>query len=158
MGVLLVGPSGIGKSECALELVQRGHRLVADDVVRISRSKDGQLRGSAPGLIRHYMEIRGIGLLYIPDLYGKEAVKREARVELVCRIEGWQPGSEFERVGLERPTHELAGVSLPALVLPARPASSMATLVEVAVRDHRHRRIGISGAQRLDDSLRSGAP
>jgi len=159
VGVLLVGPSGIGKSECALELVRRGHRLVADDVVRIRddvRREEGGRRalvGSAPEVIRHYMEIRGIGLLYIPDLYGEGAVLEEGPVDLVCRIMEWREGVEFERVGIERPTERLAGVDLPTLTLPARPAGSMATLVEVAVRDHLERVAGRNPTRRLDERL-----
>ncbi|MGH0034776.1 MAG: hypothetical protein ACQGVK_07080 [Myxococcota bacterium] len=158
VGVLLLGPSGIGKSECALELVHRGHQLVADDVVRV-RSIDppGQapkaLVGSAPEVIRHYMEIRGIGLLYVPDLYGPDAVRDEGSVDLICRIEEWREGVEFERVGFERPTEELSGVQLPSLRLPARPAGSMATLVEVAVRDHLQRCAGRNPARSLDARL-----
>ncbi len=153
VGVLLLGKSGVGKSECALELVSRGHRLVADDVVRIRRVEDG-LRGRSAERIRHYMEIRGIGLLYIPDLYGPEAVREESAVELVCRLEAWRPGAEYERVGLDRPREELAGVAVPTLVLPVRPARNMATLVEVAVRDHLQRRSGSNAAARLDSRLR----
>ncbi len=158
LGVLLMGPSGVGKSECALELVHRGHRLVADDVVRIRTAPAGAdgppaLLGSAPELIRHYMEIRGIGLLFIPDLFGAEAVRDEAPVDLLCHIEPWREDADYERVGLERPLEALAGVELPALVLPARPAGSMATLIEVAVRDQRLRREGRSAASRLDEAL-----
>ncbi len=165
VGVLLLGPSGVGKSECALELVSRGHRLVADDVVRIRRLEGGRdeavgrtgpvLVGSAPELIRHYMEIRGIGLLYIPDLYGVEAVRAEAPIDLLCRLEPWREGGEYERVGLERLRENLAGVSLPVLVLPVRPARNMATLVEVGVRDHLQRAAGSNAAQRLDERLRA---
>ena len=167
VGVLLLGPSGVGKSECALELVSRGHRLVADDVVRIRRlesdpgepSGPGEAReglvGSSPELIRHYMEIRGIGLLYVPDLYGVEAVRDEAPIDLVCRLEPWREGGDYERVGLERPRETVAGVSIPLLVLPVRPARNMATLVEVGVRDHLQRAAGSNAAQRLDDRLRA---
>jgi HPr kinase/phosphorylase len=157
------GPSGVGKSEIALELVQRGHRLVADDVVRIRRQDDAPAAGSvarlvgrAPELIRHYMELRGIGLLHIPDLYGADSVRVESRVELICHLEQWRPDVEYERIGLERPTEELAGVHVPALVLPVRAARSMATLVEVAVRDTLQRRAGVNAARRLDARLRAG--
>ena len=153
VGVLLLGRSGIGKSECALELVSRGHRLVADDVVRVE-ARDGVLWGRAPERIRHYMEIRGIGLLYIPELYGPEAVLAECSVDLLCRLETWRDGAEYERVGIDRPTESFGGISIPALVLPVRPARNMATLVEVAVRDHRRRREGSNAAARLDARLR----
>ena len=159
VGVLLLGPSGIGKSECALELVARGSRLVADDVVRLRR-EGGRLLGSAPELIRHYMEIRGIGILYIPDLYGEQAVLDEAEIGFVCRLEHWREDGEYERVGLERPCERLADVELPRILLPARPAGSMATVIEVAARDHLQRQRVGSAASRLDDRLRGkvGAP
>ena len=127
VGILLLGPSGIGKSECALELVTRGHRLVADDVVQLRR--DGAaVYGAAPERIRHYTEIRGIGLLYVPDLYGPDAVRDEAEVDLVVRLERWREGAEYERVGLERASEKVAGIERPCLLLPVRPATSMATL------------------------------
>lgn len=154
VGVLLLGPSGIGKSECALELVRRGHCLVADDVVRIDRTDDDRLRGSAPELIRHYMEIRGIGLLHIPDLYGPDSVKQQAFIDLVCHLERWREGAEYERVGLERPAENLAGVEVPVLVLALRPAGSMATLIEVAARDFLLRREGVSAPKQLDERVR----
>jgi HPr kinase/phosphorylase len=156
VGVLIVGPSGIGKSECALELVRRGHRLVSDDLVRIRPGKEsGSLVGTAPELIRHYMEIRGIGLLHIPDLYGADSVKMEAGVDLLVKLEDWKEGAEYERVGLERATEDIAGVPVSALLLPLRPAGSMATLIEVAARDARRRRAGSNAARRLDDELRA---
>lgn len=156
VGALLVGPSGIGKSETALELIQRGHRLVADDVVELSRDRD-RLMGESPELIRHHLEIRGIGILYVPDLYGKKSVRDGWRVELECRLEPWQAGREYERIGLVRPLHMLLGVEVPSLLLPVRPAGSMATLVEVAVRDHLQRAAGVVAASRLDRRVRSRA-
>jgi HPr kinase/phosphorylase len=157
-GVLLLGSSGIGKSECALELVSRGHALVADDVVLLQRTSSpgsgaGRLLGCAPEVIRHYMEIRGIGLLYLPELFGPESVAAEASVDLICRLEEWREDLEVERLGLERPCEEWLGVRIPCLRLPARPAGSMALLVEVAVRDHVARQRGIPAAQRLDRSI-----
>ena len=153
VGVLLLGPSGIGKSECALELVRRGHRLVADDVVELESDDRGRLRGTAPELIRHYMEIRGIGLLHIPDLYGAESVRVESEVDLVCHLERWRVDAEYERVGLDRPAEELVGVSVPVLVLPVRPAGNMATLIEVAARDLLQRRAGVSAPKQLDERV-----
>jgi HPr kinase/phosphorylase len=155
VGVLLVGPSGIGKSECALDLVARGHPLVADDIVQMRRDADGErLVGRAPDVIRFFMEIRGIGLLYLPDLYGTESVRESGPVDLACRLVEWREGLEFDRVGLERASEVWAGVSLPVVRLPARPAGSMATLVELAARDHLQRRRGIVGAERIDARLR----
>jgi HPr kinase/phosphorylase len=157
VGVLLLGPSGIGKSECALELVRRGHRLAADDVVVLDRDGEGRLVGSAPESIRHHMELRGIGIVYVPDLYGPEAVVDRVEVGLACRFETWRPDLEVERVGLERLVERWEGVEVPSLVIPARPAASLATLVEVAVRDHLLRRRGRSAARRLDARLRREA-
>jgi len=155
VGTLLLGPSGIGKSECALELVRRGHKLVSDDLVRITSRETGELWGTAPELIRHYMEIRGVGLLYIPDLYGPEAVRQEAPIDLLIHLEEWRETADYERIGLERPLEEIAGVKVPVLVLPLRPAGSMATIVEVAARDTLQRRAGVNAAAKLDARLRA---
>jgi HPr kinase/phosphorylase len=155
VGVLLQGPSGIGKSECALELVRRGHKLVSDDLVRVRSLEMNGLVGTAPQLIRHYMEIRGVGLLYIPDLYGPGAVRQEAPIDLLIHLEEWRESADYERVGLERPLEEIAGVKIPALVLPLRPAGSMATIIEVAARDTLQRRAGINAAAQLDARLRA---
>jgi HPr kinase/phosphorylase len=154
VGTLLLGPSGIGKSECALELLSRGHRLVADDVIEVRSSREGGVVGTAPKRIRHFMEIRGVGIVSVPDLFGPGAVRDEMPIELVCRLVKWREGVEYDRVGLERPVEEIAGVSLPSLTLPARPGGSMATVVDVAVREHRLRSGGVIGAQRLDERLR----
>lgn len=165
LGVLLTGKSGVGKSECVLELVQRGHRLVADDVVKlrcVASDSDAprssrHLVGRSPEAIRHYLEIRGIGLLCIPDLYGKESVLDEHRVDLVCRLEKWQQGAKYERIGLDRPLEKLAGVEVPTLTIPMRPATSSAVLVEVASRDELQRLAGNNAAKRLDEKLQEGS-
>jgi HPr kinase/phosphorylase len=154
VGVLLLGPSGIGKSECALELVNRGHRLVADDVVEIERTARGDLVGRAPQAIRHHVEIRGLGIVYVPELFGSEAVRDEAPVDLVCHIDPPGEHRDYERVGIEWPDEELAEVRVPSVTLPARAAGSMATVVEVAAREHALRRSGVNAAARLDARLR----
>jgi len=154
VGTALLGPSGVGKSECALELLNRGHRLVADDVIELTAESDRCLVGRAPERIRHYMEIRGIGIIFVPDLFGADSVREEARVDLVCRLERWREGVAYERVGLERPEEEFAGVRLPRLTLPARPGGSMATIVELAAREHLQRRAGVNAAARLDRRVR----
>jgi HPr kinase/phosphorylase len=154
VGTLLLGPSGIGKSECALELLSRGHRLVADDVLEIRAVGGGRVLGTAPERVRHFMEIRGLGIVSIVDLFGPGAVRDEMPIDLICRLVKWRQGVEYERVGLERPTEEIAGAKLPSLTLPARPGGSLATVVEVAVREHRRRREGTVAAQQLDERLR----
>ncbi len=156
MGILLLGPSGIGKSECALELVARGHRLVADDVVRLRREGD-RLIGEAPPGIRHFTEIRGLGLLFVPDLYGPDAVADTGAVDLVCHLEPWRTDVDYERVGAERPLETLVGLSRPQIVLPVRPATSMATLLEVAARDHRARGRGADCVRELARRSQGGA-
>jgi HPr kinase/phosphorylase len=155
-GVLLLGPSGVGKSEIALELVSRGHQLVADDVVELFL-EDGRLIGRPREAIRHFLEIRGLGILCIPDLYGAGAVAQESPVSLAFRLEHWREGAAYDRVGLERKTESLLGVAVPSLVLPVRPSANMATLVEAAVRDHEQRARGESGAAKLDARLRGEA-
>lgn len=154
VGTLLLGPSGIGKSECALELLSRGHRLVADDVLEIHTASDGRVVGAAPERIRHFMEIRGIGIVSVLDLFGSGAVREEMSIDLVCRLVKWREGVEYERVGLDRATEEIGGVRVPSLTLPARPGGSMATVVEVAVREHRRRCEGVVAARRLDERLK----
>jgi HPr kinase/phosphorylase len=153
MGVLLLGPSGVGKSETALELVARGHQLVADDVVELE-VEGGRLVGRAREAIRHFLEIRGLGILCIPDLYGSGAVAEQSPISLVFRLEHWREGASYDRVGLERPEESFLGISLPCLVLPVRPSANMATLVEAAVRDHEQRARGMSGAAKLDARIR----
>jgi HPr kinase/phosphorylase len=154
VGVLLLGPSGVGKSECALELVRRGHRLVADDVVELKPTEEGQIVGRAPESVRHYMEIRGLGILCISELFGPDSVLDATRVDLICRLDPGGGAQGYERVGLERPTESLEGVAISCVVLPSRPAGSMATVVEVAARDHELRARGINAPAGLDARIR----
>lgn len=150
VGVLLRGTSGIGKSECALELIRRGFCLVADDVVLLELAAEGGLMGRSPDSIRHHLEIRGVGIVNIPELYGAEAVLAHHRVDLVCDLERWEPGKMYDRVGVERARVILAEVEIPRLLLPLRALDSLATVVELAARDHLQRRRGQSAAERLD--------
>jgi HPr kinase/phosphorylase len=152
VGVLLLGKSGIGKSECALELVMRGHRLVADDVVLIGSGEDGGPVGWSPELVRHYIELRGIGIVHVPSLFGERAVAERARVELVVQLEVWGAG-EVERVGLDRHTETFAGYEIAALHLPVAPGRNIASLVEVAARVHLLQGQGRSAAAELDQRL-----
>jgi HPr kinase/phosphorylase len=154
MGVLLLGPSGIGKSECALELVRRGHRLVADDVVAVERNAAGEAIGRALPRIGHHVEVRGLGILSVPDLFGAQSVCESARIHLICRLDAPLPGREYERVGIERPVESLAEVLIPCVTLPARPHGNIATVVEAAARDEALRRQGINAAARFDEKLR----
>jgi HPr kinase/phosphorylase len=155
VGVLLLGPSGIGKSECALELVRRGHRLVADDRVEIRRDADGRPVGRADPRVGHHMEIRGLGILSLPDLFGSQSVLEAGRVDLACRL--LRPADDpaaFDRVGSDRPLLDVEGARVPCVTLPAHSAGSLATLVEVAARDHALRAAGVNAAARFDEQLR----
>lgn len=157
LGVLILGPSGVGKSECVIELVRRGQRLVADDVVRLqAHVESGRLIGWAPPHIRHFIEVRGLGLMSVADLFGAEATLDECDVGFIVRLEESSIGAQFERIGLEREREHLLGIEVPTVRLPVHAASNLATLVELAVRDWKLRLRGVNAAQRLDERLRAG--
>lgn len=153
LGVLMVGESGIGKSECALDLVVRGHRLVADDVVEVRRRSDAIVLGACPELTRHHMEVRGLGLINIRDLFGIAATRGSKRVELVVQLERWAPSQPYDRLGLDEATYDLLGVHIPLLRLPVAPGRSLAILVEVAARNQLLRARGIHAARALVSRL-----
>ena len=146
LGVLIEGRSGIGKSECALDLLMRGHRLVADDVVEIRRTGPDTLRGSAPDLLCEHMEIRGLGILNVRDLFGVTAISGPVRVGLSIRLERWQDAKEVDRLGLDAQTTELLGVEVPHVLIPVSPGRNLSTLVETAVRVHLLRMRGYNAA------------
>jgi HPr kinase/phosphorylase len=148
LGVLIEGESGVGKSECALDLIMRGHQLVADDLVEVRR-RPGQLVGSTPGLLREHMEIRGLGILNIRELFGVSAVSGPKQIGLTIRLERWGKASEVDRLGLEERTVDILGVAVPYFVLPVSPGRNLATLVETAVRVHLLRLRGYNAAERL---------
>lgn len=157
VGVLLLGPSGIGKSECALELLRRGHRLVADDVVEVDVNEAGEAHGRAALHIGHHIEIRGLGILSVPDLFGDTSVRASTRIDLACRLRRDSGrGEGFDRVGIDRATFELEpGLEIPCVTLPAHPAGTLATLVEVGARDQALRAGGLNCAARFDAALRA---
>lgn len=153
MGILIVGKSGVGKSETALELIKRGHRLVADDVVEIKRVEEG-LRGEAPELIRHFMEIRGIGIIDIERLYGVGAVKESEFIDLVIELEFWDENKEYDRIGLDEEYIDLLGVKTPKVLIPVRPGRNIAMIVEVAARNTRQKKLGYNAAEELNDKVK----
>lgn len=156
LGVLILGPSGVGKSECVIELVRRGQRLVADDVVRLRTTPDGRaLVGWSPEHIRHYIEVRGLGLLCVADLFGREATLDECEVAFIVRLAAPIPGMSFERIGLERKRERLLGIEIPMVELPVHAGSNLATLVDLAIRDWQLRLRGVNAARRLDEGLRA---
>ncbi|HHY81096.1 MAG TPA: HPr kinase/phosphorylase [Clostridiales bacterium] len=155
VGVLLMGESGIGKSETALELIKRGHRLVADDAVEIKKVAENRLIGDSPELIRHFMEIRGIGIIDIKAMYGIGAVINTKAIDMVIYLEFWDNNKEYDRLGLTEDYMEILGVKLPKVVLPVRPGRNLAIIVEVAVRNWRLKHMGYNAAQELDKRLNS---
>jgi HPr kinase/phosphorylase len=147
-----VGESGIGKSECALDLIDRGHRLVSDDVVDIKRMADA-LVGSSPDLTRYHMELRGLGVINIKDLYGVSSVRMSKKVELVVSLERWEVGREYDRLGLHDERYPILGVELPLVRMPVAPGRSIAILVEVAARNQLLKARGYDAARRFAEQV-----
>jgi HPr kinase/phosphorylase len=153
VGVLLLGKSGIGKSEIALDLVMRGHRLVADDIVDVARRKHGTAYGTGNLIIKHHMEIRGLGIINIKDLFGVSAVRERKKIELVIELVEWEPSREYDRLGVDEAKFDVVGVSLPLSVMPVRPGRNLTTLVEVAARNHLLKLQGHHSAREFADRL-----
>jgi HPr kinase/phosphorylase len=158
LGVLIVGESAIGKSECALDLIVRGHRLVADDTVEVRRRQETILIGTCPELTRHHMELRGLGVINVNELFGIASTRSAKRVELVVQLERWDPTREYERLGLDDHFYEILGLRVPLLRMPVAPGRNIAILVEVAARNQLLRTRGHHAARelarRLDETLR----
>ena len=153
VGVLLTGESGVGKSEAALELVKRGHQLVADDVVDICRVADDRLIGEAPERVRHFMEIRGIGIIDIRALYGVGSVVVSKSIDMDIHMEKWDSNKEYDRLGLTEETVTILGVKIPYQIMPVRPGRNLAVIIEVAARNLSLKRLGYSAAHELDRRL-----
>jgi HPr kinase/phosphorylase len=157
-GVILMGRSGIGKSECALDLILRGHSIVADDIIHLEKRGPNTVLGSGSELTRHHMEIRGLGIISIRDLFGLSAITDLKKVEVVIQIEEWDPEKEYDRLGLEDRRTVLLGVSIPTLLIPVSPGRNLATIVEVAIRNHILKTQGVHSARDLAEqqSRRTG--
>ena len=153
LGVLIAGESGIGKSECALDLIVRGHRLVADDTVDVRRRSETILIGTCPELTRHHMELRGIGVINVRELFGIASIRTSKRVELVVQLERWDQSREYERLGLDDQFHEILGLRVPLVMMPVAPGRNIAILVEVAARNQLLRSRGHHAARVLADRL-----
>jgi len=153
LGVLIIGDSGIGKSECALDLIVRGHRLVADDTVEVRRRGETVVIGTCPELTRHHMELRGLGVINIRDLFGVASTRSSKRVELVVQLERWDPTREYDRLGVDENTHEMFGVRIPLISMPVAPGRNLAILVEVAARNQLLRSKGLNAARDLASRL-----
>lgn len=155
-GVLILGESGIGKSETAIELVKRGHRLVADDAVEIKRVSAKSLVGSAPAVIRHFIELRGIGIVDVKRIFGMGAVKDTEKINMVVQLEEWDTRKHYDRLGMENEYINILGLEIPSLKIPVRPGRNLAVILEVAAMNNRQKRMGYNAAKTLNDRLMAG--
>lgn len=152
-GLLLLGDSGIGKSETAIELVKRGHRLIADDAVEIKRVSDKTLVGSAPEIIRHYIELRGIGIVDVRRLFGIGAVKETERIDLVIQLENWVEGKMYDRMGMDEEKLNILGIDVPSITVPVRPGRNLAIILEIAAMNNRQKKMGYNTAAEFNKRL-----
>ncbi len=152
-GIYITGESGIGKSETAVELLKRGHRLIADDAVEIKKTSSSQLVGSAPSLIRNYIELRGIGVINVANLFGMGAIKEETAINLVVNIVPWEAGKHYDRMGLEDHFVDLLGVKVPSITIPVSPGRNLAVILEVAAMNSRQKRLGYNAALEFSQQL-----
>ena len=152
-GLLLLGDSGVGKSETAIELVKRGHRLIADDAVEIKRVSEKTLVGSAPEMIRHYVELRGIGIVDVRRLFGMGAIKDTERIDLVIQLENWIEGKMYERFGMEEETINILGINIPSVTVPVRPGRNLAIILEIAAMNNRQKRMGYNTALEFNKKM-----
>ena len=152
-GLLLMGESGMGKSETAIELLKRGHRLIADDAVEIKRVSAATLVGKAPEIIRHYVELRGIGIVDVRRLFGMGAVKETEKIDLVINLEPWENGKMYDRLGLDEQTTDILGINVPSIVLPVCPGRNLSVVIEVAAMNNRQKRMGYNTAQEFNKRL-----
>ncbi|WP_166240807.1 HPr(Ser) kinase/phosphatase [Paenibacillus turpanensis] len=153
IGMLITGSSGIGKSETALELVKRGHRLIADDAVEIRQTSDHSLFGQAPELIKHLLEIRGLGIINVMTLFGAGAVRSEKRVSVVIKLENWQQDKQYDRLGLDEETTRILDTDVPLVTVPVRPGRNLAVIIEVAAMNYRLKRMGYNAALQFTNRL-----
>ncbi len=152
-GVLILGDSGIGKSETAIELVKRGHRLIADDAVEIKKVSAKTLVGSAPELIRHYVELRGIGIVDVRRIFGMGAVKMTEKIDMIINLEPWQQGKFYERVGLETEYTNIMGIDIPSTTIPVKPGRNLAIIIEIAAMNNRQKKMGYNTAVEFNKKL-----
>ncbi len=152
-GILLLGDSGVGKSETAIELLKRGHRLIADDAVEIRRVSATTLVGRAPEIIRHYVELRGIGIVDVRRLFGMGAVKETEKIDLVINLEPWQSGKMYDRLGLDEEKTDILGIDVPSIVLPVCPGRNLSVVIEVAAMNNRQKRMGYNTAAEFNKRL-----
>ncbi len=152
-GVLIMGESGVGKSEAAVELIKRGHRLVADDAVEIKRVSSISLVGYSPDIIRHFIEIRGIGIVDVKNIFGMGAVKESEKIDLIIHLETWEQGKQYDRLGLVDEYTNILGLDIPSLTIPVRPGRNLAVIFEVAAMNNRQKKMGYNAAEELNRRL-----
>ena len=152
-GIFITGDSGIGKSETAVELLKRGHRLIADDAVEIRRISSAKLMGSAPELIRNYIELRGIGIINVANLFGMAAIKEETVINLVINIVHWNDHEVYDRLGLKAQYVDILGVNVPSVTVPVTPGRNLAVIMEVAAMNNRQKRLGYNAAIEFTNQL-----
>ena len=152
-GILILGDSGVGKSETAIELVKRGHRLIADDAVEIKRVSAKTLVGSAPEIIRHYVELRGIGIIDVRRIFGMGAVKDTEKIDYIIKFEPWVQGKKYDRFGLESETTEILGIKIPTTTIPVRPGRNLAVILEIAAMNNRQNKMGYDTAVEFNKKL-----
>ena len=152
-GLLILGDSGVGKSETAIELVKRGHRLIADDAVEIKRVSDKTLVGSAPEIIRHYVELRGIGIVDVRRIFGIGAVKMTEKIDLIINLEPWVQGKMYDRLGLDSEYTDIMGIKIPTTTIPVKPGRNLAIVLEIAAMNNRQKRMGYNTAEEFNQKL-----
>jgi HPr kinase/phosphorylase len=154
IGVLLMGKSGVGKSETALELVERGHRLVADDMVIVRKVDESLLMGAGAELLKHHIEIRGIGIINVREIFGIRSVRNRKRIELAATLEEWQSGKEYDRLGLDENTFSVMDIEVPFITIPVRPGRNIPVIIETAALNQRLKKMGINSARELDEKIK----
>jgi len=148
-GLLLLGESGVGKSETAIELIKRGHRLIADDAVEIRKVSNKTLVGTSPDNIRHFIELRGIGIINARRIFGMGAVKQTEKIDMVITMEQWDSNKVYDRMGIDNETTEILGLTLPSLTIPVKPGRNLAVIIEVAAMNNRQKKMGYNAAKEL---------
>lgn len=154
-GILILGDSGVGKSETAIELVKRGHRLIADDAVDIRKVSATTLVGSAPDIIRHYVELRGIGIIDVRRIFGMGAVKETEKIDIIINLEPWIQGKMYDRLGLDQETTNIMGIEVPTTTIPVRPGRNLAIIMEIAAMNNRQKKMGYNTAEEFNKRLMS---
>jgi HPr kinase/phosphorylase len=154
IGILILGKSGVGKSECALELIERGHRLVSDDLVEIKKVDGSLLMGSGSPILRHHMEIRGLGIINVRDIFGIGSVRNRKRIELIVLLEEWDSSKEYDRLGMEENVYNVLDTEVPFLTIPVRPGRNIPIIIETAALNQRLKKMGVFSARELDDKIK----